>query len=310
MSINEIFDREIIYPDMEHMKRYNRLVGLDETKQRLEKILSILINPKSLTDWAKDHHGLTNSEAISVALRRPPLVILAGDVGTGKTEISETIGDNIARINDINIKLLPLSLSSRGKGRVGEMTALLTRAFEHVHTELSGSRDSSDKAQTATILLVDEADALVQSRSNEQMHHEDRAGVNAFLRGVDRLCEQSMPVAILLCTNRLDAIDPAVKRRAAEIVEFHRPTGELREKLLTDGFEGFEFSDSQIKELVHITGEDNKNSQYSFTSSDIVQRLIPNAILAAYPEQKLTFELVKEVALKTTPTPPFGAQNG
>lgn len=310
MSINEIFDREINYPDMEYLNRYNRLVGLDETKQRLEKILSILINPNSLTEWAKNHHDIVNPTAVSVALRRPPLIILAGDVGTGKTEVSETIGDRVARSNNINVKLFPLSLSSRGNGRVGEMTTLLTRAFEHVYTELSGARDSDEKAQHASILLVDEADALVQSRSNEQMHHEDRAGVNAFIRGVDRLSEQSMPVAILLCTNRLDAIDPAVKRRAAEIIEFKRPSNELREKLLKEGFEGFEFSDEQIHELVQITGEDEQSSKFAFTSSDIVQRLIPNSILAAYPENKLTFDLVKDVALNTTPTPPFGAQNG
>ena len=51
----------------------------------------------------------------------------------------------------------------------------------------------------------------------------NRAGVNAFIRGVDRLAEKRLPAVVVLCTNRLSAIDPAVQRRAAEIFEFRRP---------------------------------------------------------------------------------------
>ena len=56
------------------------------------------------------------------------------------------------------------------------------------------------------------------------MHHEDRAGVNAFIRGVDRLSNGQLPAAVIMCTNRLGALDPAVKRRAADILTFARPT--------------------------------------------------------------------------------------
>jgi AAA+ superfamily predicted ATPase len=66
----------------------------------------------------------------------------------------------------------------------------------------------------AVILLVDEADALAQSREAAQMRHEDRAGVNAFIRGVDRI-GNGLPAAVIMCTNRLSALDPAVRRRAA-----------------------------------------------------------------------------------------------
>lgn len=70
------------------------------------------------------------------------------------------------------------------------------------------------------MLLIDEADALAQSRENAQMHHEDRAGVNAFIRGIDRIANQKLPAAVLMCTNRLKALDPAVQRRAAEVLTF------------------------------------------------------------------------------------------
>ena len=68
-------------------------------------------------------------------LRRPPLVVLAGDVGSGKTELAETIGDAVARQEKIDITLFPLSLSTRGQGRVGEMTQLLSAAFDYTVAE-------------------------------------------------------------------------------------------------------------------------------------------------------------------------------
>src|SRR5437868_6339691 len=83
-------------------------------------------------------------------------------------------------------------LAKRGQGRVGEMTQLLSAAFEH--TVEAGTRlKRSGKAKGGIILLVDEADALAQSREAAQMHHEDRAGVNAFIRGIDRLANLRLP---------------------------------------------------------------------------------------------------------------------
>ena len=158
---------------------------------------------------------------LATVLNRPPLVILAGDVGSGKTELAESIGDAVARQEKIEIELLPLSLSARGQGKVGEMTPAAVGSVR-LHRQRSGQASPAREAQGAVILLVDEADALAQSREGE-MHHEDRSGVNAFIRGVDRLGNQRLPAAVIMCTNRFQALDPAVKRRAAELLVFERP---------------------------------------------------------------------------------------
>src|SRR5208283_372531 len=104
------------------------------------------------------------------------------------------------------------------------------------------------------ILLVDEADALTQSREDGHMHHEDRAGVNAFISGVDRLSEQRVPVAIILCTNRLSAIDPAVHRRAADIFQFTRPDSSQRRAVLEAPLTEAGFSSPEIDRIVEMTG--------------------------------------------------------
>ena len=196
-------------PDVDAQERLGRLVGLDDHKARLTKILALLVNPAGLEAWAKKHHPSANGVLGSV-LRRPPLVVLAGDVGAGKSELAETIGDAVARQERIDITLFPMSLSTRGQGRVGEMTQLLSAAFEYTVAEARKLKSSSGQARGAVMLLVDEADALAQSREAAQMHHEDRAGVNALIRGIDRIGNARLPAAVIMCTNRLDALDPAV----------------------------------------------------------------------------------------------------
>lgn len=54
-------------------------------------------------------------------MSRTALVILAGDVGTGKTELAETVGDPLAWSLGTKVTLFPLSLSARGHGAAGEM---------------------------------------------------------------------------------------------------------------------------------------------------------------------------------------------
>ncbi len=300
---NSLFERKVIYPDFAPQERLARLVGLDDHKSRLTKILSVLVNPNGLEQWARKYHP--DSQALLKTVQnRPPLVVLAGDVGSGKTELAETIGDAVARQEEIDITLLPMSLSARGQGRVGEMTQLIAAAFDYTVDEASKLARSSGRAQGAIILLVDEADALAQSREAAQMHHEDRAGVNAFIRGIDRLGNGRLPAAVIMCTNRLGALDPAVKRRAAEILTFERPNDLQRKSVLMSSLAGLGFSQSHIEQLVKLTGPtDGRN--YGYTFSDLVQRLLPAVVLDAYPLRAIDTTRALEIARKTIPTPPF-----
>src|ERR1700730_1769869 len=232
-ELDDLFEHRMTYPDSEAKERLDRLVGLDDHKSRLTKILALLVNPAGLEVWVKKHHPGADG-LLDTVLRRPPLVVLAGDVGTGKSELAETVGDAVGRQEKMDITLFPLSLSTRGQGRVGEMTQLLSAAFDYTVSEANKLKGSSRHARGAVILLVDEADALAQSREAAQMHHEDRAGVNAFIRGIDRIGNGCLPAAVIMCTNRLNALDPAVRRRAADILTFARPDEAQRHAVLAD----------------------------------------------------------------------------
>ena len=301
-ALNDLFDQRLEFPHIQAKQRYQQLVGLDEHKERLSKILTMLVHPAALNAWFETHHPGAE-ELRTTILRRPPLVILAGDVGSGKTELAETIGDAIARHHRTHITLLPLSLSSRGQGRVGEMTQLITTAFDQAIEEARRHR-AAKGASGGVILLVDEADALAQSREMAQMHHEDRAGVNAFIRGVDRIANVQLPAAVIMCTNRLSALDPAVRRRAADILTFERPNDVQRERVLTDRLGDLGFSSTDIKLLVQVTGH-NRPEQIGFTFSDLTQRLIPAIVLDAFPHRRVTAARALEIGRTMVPTPRF-----
>lgn len=303
-SLDELFERRITYPDVDPQTRLGRLVGLDEHKSRLTKILGLLVNPASLDHWIRHNHPGAQ-ELLETVLRRSPLVVLAGDVGSGKTELAETIGDSVARLEKIDITLLPLSLSSRGQGRVGEMTQLLSAAFDYVLTEAVRLKSASSKARGAVILLIDEADALAQSREAAQMHHEDRAGVNALIRGVDRLANTKSPAAVIMCTNRLGALDPAVRRRAADVLSFSRPNDDQRHLVLSTRLEPLGLEREHIDALVAATGPLEGVREHGFTFSDLTQRLLPTIVLDAYPTRPVEGARAIDLARTMAPTPPF-----
>jgi AAA+ superfamily predicted ATPase len=303
-SLNDLFDRRLSYPDVDAAKRFARLVGIDAAKSRLTKLLGVLVNPSGPKAWAARHHGKADT-LLDYLERRPPLVILGGDVGTGKTELAETVGDAVARQESIDVTLYPLSLATRGSGMVGEMTRLVTAAFEATFQAAERlTRGHTKKAGGALILLIDEGDALTESRSTSQMHHEDRAGVNAFIRGVDRLTERRLPAAVVLCTNRLSAIDPAVQRRAADIFEFRRPTDDQRRAILAKPLAEVGFEIAEIDRIVKMTGGVGQQA-IGFTFSDLTQRLLPALVLDAYPDSPVTFQRALEIVGRLNPTPAF-----
>lgn len=293
------------FPNAVAAQRLAALVGLDDVKERLARETEVLLDPTVLERWSKAAYDGRVIAAVRAFAQRIPLFVFAGDVGTGKTALAESFGDAVARDLDLDVLLYPMSLRARGSGSVGEMTQLISSAFDRVRGEIPARQDGK-RPGSAAILLIDEADALAQSRALAQMHHEDRAGVNALIRGVDGIVAERRPIITVMCTNRLDALDPAVRRRAARIVPFARPDSGHRRMVLADAFDGAGLTDKQLDELAALTGPDD-GREYGMTYSDLTTRLIPESILSALPNSPLTFAGLAALAREIAPTPPFGA---
>lgn len=292
-----IFERVSPYPSAAARDVYENLVGLDEVKEQLVKEALVLTSREWLDRWIRTHHRGRRVRAVTAIEKGAPFFVFAGDVGTGKTALAESFGDAIARQLDRRAWLLRMSIQARGNGIVGDMTQRIAQAFEATEKVAQTTGD-------VIILLLDEADALAETRETPQMHHEDRAGVNALIQGVDRLRGSGAPIVVVFCTNRLGNIDPAIRRRAMDVFEFRRPNEAQRLRQLDRLLGDLGLSDQQMHRLVELTGpRDGRN--YGMSYSDVADRLVRRAVLAAIPKEPLTFEIVERVAMALIPTPPF-----
>ena|SRR2546423_1374713 len=296
-ATNDLFEEDLDLPDPTAQQRYSALVGLDHIKTRLAKEAELILQPKLLEGWSVRTHG-TVLPAVRWVTGRPPLIIFAGDVGTGKTTLAETFADAIARRHTIDVRVKRLSLRARGSGAVGEMTRLIGTAFDVVLREARAAGPGRP-----VVLVIDEADALAQSREATQMHHEDRAGVNALIRGISQIAAERLGILVIMCTNRADALDPAIRRRAAAEFDFARPDDAQRAAVLTAIFDGVGLSARQITELAELTGPDGRG--YGHTYSDLVDRVLAATCLAAYPDRPITADLIAEQIRANPPTRPF-----
>jgi AAA+ superfamily predicted ATPase len=304
--MTRVFEDIIQFPEDSAKRMYESLVGLDDVKARLVKESDILLKPTLLAEWSMAKHGKI-IPLVKLFENRHSLFIFSGDVGTGKTSLAETFGDYLARQNNIFIDLFRLSIKIRGKGAAGEMTQFISLAFAEIKTFTDQLRNPDGTYSSACILMIDEADALAQSRDFVQMQHEDRAGVDALIQGIDSFTKNHMPVITVMCTNRISAIDPAVRRRAASIFEFNRPNEERRKMIFKTYFEGLQITDSDIEHLAKITGE-NEHRNYGYTYSDMIQKVLPAIILETFPNDQITLEKIIDVISKIKPTPPLNEQ--
>jgi len=298
------FEAERVYPDIAAQRWYERLVGLDDHKARLLIELEMLLYPERLEQWSKRYHGGQVLRICELYGNRVPLILLEGDVGTGKTALAETIGDALARQigEGRQVHMLKINTQVRGTGQVGEMSDLIAQAFALVEARAKALGGDP------VLLLLDEADALAVSRETQQMHHEDKAGLNTLLQRLDKLRLTRLPMAALFITNRPEALDPAIRRRAALDLHFARPGDDIRAQILLTSVPELRLGEAAVVELVRLTGPNEpKNKGLPFTASDLTDQLLPAALRRAYSERRaLEVHDLIEQAQMLEPTPIHG----
>ena len=189
--------------------------------------------------------------------------------------------------------LFKLGNRVRGSGRVGEMGTLLVDAVDRVVK-------SAGKHRRA-VLIIDEGDSLGADRAQDESHHEDKVAVNTLIQCIDRLRTLHGRVVVFLCTNRVAALDPALRRRAAIVEEFTRPSDDERRQLFAHDLEALDITPEQIDQLVEVTAARGKRPPFSY--SDIRARLYPAALARAFPARPLCFDDLYSVARSTESSP-------
>lgn len=291
---SELFELELELPNGNLHKISRRLIGFQERYERIRRDMHLLSNPDELNAWSRKFYR----EVIplcEVITDRYPLIVFEGDVGTGKTATAEAAADQMAREQKKTAMLFKMSTRVRGSGKVGQMSTLINRAFETVTKE-------AGKAKLA-FLIVDEADSLTSSRDTAQSHHEDKVAVNTIIQKIDDIRKYGGRILVFFCTNRISALDPAVLRRAARIETFRRPDDKEREALIRMDCDGLGLTDSDINQLVSLTGPLKHPQRIGFTFSDLRSKWLPEALINAFPSRKLTVDDLIKAAKSIAPSP-------
>ena len=279
----EFFSLAVRYPAPEYQGRISRLLGIESIISEVQGILRSLI-PGALESWALRHYPQQEVDPRS-ELNGTPALLFSGDPGVGKTELATSIGDWLARESGYPVQLLKLDLGVRGGGHVGEFTTNITEVWRQVVERHLATEGFS-------ILLLDDADALVQSRAGSDQHHEDRAGVDAIIQQLDN--HRHLAIVVILITNIIDYTDPAVRRRAVHKFFFPRPNLAVRRQLFNKPF---------LRHLPATLLDEAAELTDGYTPHDI-QAIYEQVIRRAYRDDcPLTPEMFWDALVSSQPTP-------
>lgn len=282
---------EYKHPNKGALMAYNALIAIDFQKGELLKMLSFMLDSSIVEKWKRKHHSnpILMFEHLDTS---SPLIILSGEVGCGKTALAQSIatplGEKLGRI----IKVFETPSNIRGSGLVGEISNRITDSFT--------SAKSKIKENELGILIIDEADDIATSRAQNQAHHEDRAGLNVLIKQIDLLKKEKINMAVIMITNRVTVLDPAIRRRTSLHLLFERPEGEKIEELLSKMFENTEYTKKEFDALCSFI--DSQSIPFSF--SDLIQRAGKQALLNAIENDKpFSLPIYKEILERTEPSP-------
>jgi len=288
-----IFDNTLELPSSDIQKRTKSLIGFESKFKRIYANLKLLLDQESLVNWSNEFHN-TELPVINQIKEKYPLIILAGDVGTGKTVTAESIADTMLRELEKQGFFLKLSTRVRGEGLHGQMGNLVNDAFDELKTQAGKRR--------IAFLFIDEADAIATTRSTMQMHQEEKAAVNTLIQKIDEIRELNGRAIVFMSTNRLHFIDEAILRRAAVILEFERPNRKERKELFAQSLEGVELSEKELENLSELTGPE-RNNDLGYSFSDIRLKILPEALAKAFPDKPLTYDILAETITSIDPSP-------
>lgn len=282
---------EARHPNPVAQQAFNDLIAIDEQKSTLLNSLQLFFDINKVTNWHKKFHD-SKLNFFEKIMSGTPLIILEGDVGCGKTALANTIASPLGVLLKKRVLCFETPSDIRGSGRVGEISNRITEAFTQAKNKIKGN--------DIGILIIDEADDLATDRDQNQAHHEDRAGLNVLVKQIDSVEKEKSNLAIILITNRLKSLDPAVVRRATQIIHFKRPDKYGRKEVFKYIFEGTELSTKDLEELIAASTRNDK--AYSF--SDLIQRIGKQALFIAI-EKDIPFdkECYLNLLKKVEPSP-------
>ncbi|WNY28941.1 ATP-dependent zinc metalloprotease FtsH [Methanimicrococcus stummii] len=227
----------------------DELILTERQKNELQKI--------ELTIKNKDHFK-------NIGLYDIGKVLFVGPPGTGKTSFARALSKNLS------IPIIEVRLSMITDQYLGETSKNIDRVFDLA------------KKFDPCIMFIDEFDFIATSRTANNEHSAIKQAVNTLLKAIDNTSLVEDGVLLIAATNHTKKLDGAVWRRFDEIVDFERPTMDMRKDIL----------DTILRKIEgDINTEAIAKTTEDYTGSDL-RMVVREAVLSALLDNR--YNLVQE----------------
>nr|AYO28241.1 cell division protein [Synura sphagnicola] len=234
--VQVITDTQITFADV---------AGNEEAKEELKEVIQFLTNP--------DQFGKLGAKV-------PKGVLLGGPPGTGKTLLAKAVA------GEAGVPFLKVSGSQFVELLVGVGAARVRELFEKART------------MQPSIIFIDEIDSIARTRStNNSMgggNDEREQTLNQILTEMDGF-EVDSGIVVMAASNRIDILDPAIKRagRFDRQITINNPNLKERQEILKVHIRG-----KKVSPLVSLTQIAQRT--IGFSGADLANLLNEAAILA------------------------------
>lgn len=230
-------------PSADAPKGFADVAGMNDLKRDLtEGIIQFINNPAQAQEDFLDY-GKTIPRAI----------LLYGPPGCGKTYITQALA------SEINSPMYLLNISKAGSMYIN-MTA------KNIKDSFDEAVSISEKSQKPCLLFMDEVDSIGFDRSS-RMEPDDLKQVATLLQSLDKA--KNSNVIVIAATNKINLLDPALRRRFNSRVLVDVPDKDFIKNLLQKRLSPLRKAQS----LLSSEDDINKLSDklYGYSASSIVE---------------------------------------
>jgi SpoVK/Ycf46/Vps4 family AAA+-type ATPase len=210
-------------------------------------------------------------------------VMLYGPPGTGKTETVMQLARSTGR------DILKIDIATLRDKYVGESEKQIKRIFDQYREQL---RDS----KPVPILLMNEADGIISSRTKQVLHSTDQmhnAMQNIFLEELERF-----KGILIATTNFTDKLDPAFERRFLYKLKMEAPSQLVRMRIITDRIHHLNNEQaSHLAEQYQLSGGQLDNISRKITTSKLLNGKYPSfeEIKEHFKSERLERKEIKKI---------------
>jgi AAA family ATPase len=254
-------DSRIIETEIVRDVSLRDVVGQEEAKKKVKVILEFLKNPDKFGKWA------------------PKNVLFYGYPGTGKTMMAKALS------NEAGTPFLSVKSTKLIGEHVGDGARKVHELYERA------------RQLAPCIVFLDEFDAIALDRSYQDLRGDVSEIVNALLTELDGI-QSNDGICTIAATNRIELLDPSIRSRFEEEIEFKLPSYEERLEILKRNFQEFPLKVRARLEVV-------ANASEGFSGRDLVEKVIKSSLHKAIAEGKDVIEtedLVKAIERVKTPS--------